>query len=173
MARTKKKAVIKPRGRQIAHAGFTPKRQMEFLALLSVGWAIKHAAEKVGVTKQAVYDLRKSDPAFAAAWEEAKENGMHRLEEEASRRAMGWADTWTDKDGVEHTAFKYSDTLMIFLLKSMDPRKYRESMDININERRHILIDLVQVEKDEDTGRLMLVDENQPPLLTSGEGNDG
>ena len=167
-----KKNIPKPKGRQIAPTTLPPKKQAEFLALIAMGWAVLHAAQRVGVTKYNVYDLRQRDPAFAEAWEAAKEDGQHRLEEEATRRAMGWVEVHQDKSGEPYESYKCSDTLMIFLLKSMDPRKYRESMDININERRHITIDLVQVEKDEDTGRLMLVDENQPPLLTSGEGND-
>ena len=166
------KAVVKPKGRQIAPTSFTIKRQARFLALLAVGWAITHAAEKVGISRITAYELRERDPAFAKLWEEARDSGKERLEEEASRRAMGWTEIRVDRDGNERETFNYSDTLMIFLLKAQDPKKYRDQLDITLNEKRHITIDLVQVEKDKDSGRLMLVDEIQPPLLTSGEGND-
>jgi hypothetical protein len=138
--------------------------------LIAGGWAVLHAATKIGIIKQTAYELRNRDSAFAEAWEAAKEDGQHRLEEEANRRAMGWVEVHTDKLGEPYESYKCSDTLMIFLLKSMDPRKYRETMDISISEKRHIVLDLMMVEKDENTGRLMLVDEMQPPLLTSGEG---
>lgn len=162
----------RPKGRQIAPTSFTPKRQAEFLSLITVGWAVLHAATRVGIIKQTAYELRNRDPAFAEAWAAAKEDGQHRLEEEANRRAMGWIEVHTDKSGEEYESYKCSDTLMIFLLKSMDPRKYRDQLDVTLNEKRHIILDLMLVEKDENTGRLMLVDEMQPPLLTSGGGEE-
>ncbi len=81
------------------------------------------------------------------------------------RRVLG-------KDGQVHYVKKHSDLLLMFLLKARNPQMYRDRMDISISERRHIIVNLFKVEKDEATGRLMLVDEQQPPLLASGEGND-
>lgn len=49
------------------------------------------------------------------------------LEQEARRRAVdGVEDFRLDRDGGEHTFRRYSDTLLIFLLKAKRPDVYRE-----------------------------------------------
>ena len=46
------------------------------------------AAAVAGTSRTRVYELRKADPAFASAWEEAEEIATDRLEDEARRRAL-------------------------------------------------------------------------------------
>ena len=41
-----------------------------------------------GSSRTRVYELRKADPAFATAWDEAEEAAVDRLEDEARRRAV-------------------------------------------------------------------------------------
>lgn len=99
---------------------------------------LEHLATTANVTKSAaaacidrsvVYDLRKSDQAFATAWDEALTLGVGALEDECVRRAH---------EGIEEPVWykgeqcgsvrKYSDTLLIFLLKARDPKTYRENV---------------------------------------------
>ena len=49
---------------------------------------------------------------------------------------------------------------------------YREQFDLNVREERRIIVDLLPVVKDEETGKLVLADDTVP-LLAAGEGNDG
>jgi len=55
----------------------------------------------------------KTDPHYAAAFEEAREMAAQHLEDEAVRRAMGG-----------------SDTLLIFLLKAFKPEVYKERHEV-------------------------------------------
>jgi hypothetical protein len=175
MARAKKKAngkaVVKapsrPRKRMVC---WTTKKKMEFLALVALGWTVVAAAQEVKMSKNAVYELRNRDSAFLEAMEKAYEESTALLEGVAFKKAVGWIQPVIQKDGTVLMMEKHDPILLMFLLKARKPRMYRDQIDVNINEKRHITIDLVMVEKDEATGRLMLVDEMQPPLLTSGEG---
>ena len=151
---------------------WTPKKKAEFLTLISLGMAVAHACQKVGMSRASAYGLRDTDPDFSKRWADCYDSSTEILEQECYRRAKGWEEERILPGGVVHTVEKYDNLLLMFLLKARKPRTYRDQIDVNINERRHITIDLVQVEKDEATGRLMLVDENQPPLLGPGEGND-
>ncbi len=63
---------------------------------------------------------------------------------------------------------EYSDLLLIFLLEPRKPEMYRERMDVNVKEKRRIVIDLLPVEKDSKMGQLRVV-EDAPPLLSARE----
>ncbi len=78
------------------------------------------------------YNWRKGDEAFATAWDEALDAGTDALEDEAVRRAH---------EGVEEPVFyqgeevarvrKYSDNLLMFLLKGRRPERFRERTEIS------------------------------------------
>jgi hypothetical protein len=152
---------------------WTPKRKIEFLALLAIGWTVVAAAQEVSMSQSSVYEMRERDPEFLAAMEEAYEESTKLLEGVAYKKAAGWVERVIQKDGSVRMMEKHDPILLMFLLKARKPKMYRDQVDININETRHIIVDLLPVRKDEVTGKLMVVDEEQPPLLTSGEGNDG
>jgi hypothetical protein len=82
-----------------------------FLKVLSERGNVSEAARKAGITRGNAYHFRAEDPEFAAAWDEAKETAVDRLEEIAFRRAE-----------------KQSDALMTLLLKSLRPEVYRETV---------------------------------------------
>lgn len=98
-----------------------------FLEALERTGNVSEAARQAGISRVTAYDRRRSDAAFAAAWEHSLEVATDALEAEARRRAL---------DGVEEPVFyqgaecgrirKYSDTLMIVLLKAHRPAKYSE-----------------------------------------------
>lgn len=91
-----------------SHAPTSEPRE-RFLIALGEGLSVAGAAKLAGVGRQTVYDWRKRDASFAAAWDDAIETGTDNLEDEARRRAMN-----------------SSDTLMIFMLKARRPDKYKE-----------------------------------------------
>lgn len=74
---------------------------------------VTHAAARAGVARSTVYAAIDADPTFSADWREARESAIEGLERVAIQRAV---------DG--------SDTLLIFLLKSLRPERYRDNVKI-------------------------------------------
>ena len=83
---------------------------------------VSAAARHAGRPRSYVYDCRRRDAAFGAAWADALEEEADRLELEALRRAV---------DGVDEDKFfqgavvgqitRYSDNLLMFLLRARRP----------------------------------------------------
>jgi hypothetical protein len=107
-----------------------PKRRAFLAAYCEVG-NVSEAAKIAGVNRLAHYDWLHRDERYAELFEQAHEIACDHLESEARRRAI---------EGVEEPVFyhgevcgtirKYSDTLLIFLLKGVRPDKYRDNATI-------------------------------------------
>lgn len=105
--------------------------QAKFLKELARKGNVTVACDKAKIDRTWAYEVRNQDPEFAQAWDVALEEATERLEAEARRRAA---------DGVLEPIYyqgkrvgsvrKYSDTLLIFLLKAHAPDKYRERSSI-------------------------------------------
>ncbi len=105
----------------------TAKKRQAFLAALAETANVLRSSEIARVARRTAYDWKAADPDFADAWERALDIGTDALEDEAVRRAH---------DGVDEPVFyqgkacgvvrKYSDTLLIFLLKGRRPERYRD-----------------------------------------------
>lgn len=114
----------------------TAKKRARFLAALAGCGNVTRAAEAAGIHRDTAYAWRHADPAFAADWDSAFDEAAPVLEEEAFRRAHdGVEEPLTcgkglvlDADGVPVTVHRYSDTLLMFLLKGVKPEKYRENV---------------------------------------------
>lgn len=103
------------------------KARAGFLELLSCGWSITHAAERVGSHRNRFYELRDADEDFAAAWAHAYEAGTDVLRDEARRRAVdGWDEPVYQGGQLAGHVRKFSDVLLIFELKRRDP-SYRDN----------------------------------------------
>lgn len=97
---------------------------------------VSESCTNVGIDRRAtVYDWQELDDQFAAGWREAELVATEVLETAARRRAVDGVTTTTPifHQGeviyeVEET--KYSDTLLIFLLKARAPEKYRERVQM-------------------------------------------
>lgn len=73
------------------------------------------------------YDWKREEPEFFAAWEEAYQAGTEALEDEARRRAVdGWDEPRFYEGEQCGVVRKYSDTLLMFLLKSRDPARFAD-----------------------------------------------
>lgn len=105
----------------------TVRRKAGFLAAFAVSGNVSAACVEAGVSRRVVYDWKGNDPSFLEAFEEAELASTEALEEEARRRAaIGTEEpVWHNGQQVG-TVRKYSDTLLIFLLKARNPSKYRE-----------------------------------------------
>ena len=108
---------------------FTPERQQHFIKTLSETGSVSTAAALAGSSRTRVYELRKVDPAFATAWEEAEEITADRLENEARRRAVegvpeplvSAGKLVRDDDGQPIMVRRYSDNLLQALMRARRP----------------------------------------------------
>jgi hypothetical protein len=112
-----------PAGRRLTARGIAG-----FLEALAETGMVVEAAARAGVPRASLYRKKAADADFAAAWAAALETGLDGLRDEAVRRA---------RDGVEQTVWyrgepvgtvrRYSDQLLMFLLRAHQPAVYRES----------------------------------------------
>lgn len=142
-------------GRKVLHL----KKRKLFLEELARSGNVSAAANFAGLARNDFYDVRKEDPEFAAAWETAIEQAADALELEAHRRGHDGVDepvfgrVEKDRDGEIGTIRKYSDTLLIFLLKGVKPDKYRERRDVTANVKVASIADLVAEAAKEGDGK--------------------
>jgi hypothetical protein len=114
----------------------TQARQKRFLVALSDTGSVTTAVAVAGTSRTRVYELRKADPAFATAWNESEEIAADRLEDEARRRAIeGVSEPLVSAgklvrgdDGQPITVRRYSDHLLLALLKAHRPPRRERSV---------------------------------------------
>lgn len=113
----------------------TPKKrrpfrwERAFLATLAQTGNVSESAVGARIARSVVYQAREEHPDFAARWDAALEEAADRLEQEARRRAVeGVAEPVFYRGDECGTVQRYSDTLLIFLLKGARPDKYRETV---------------------------------------------
>lgn len=102
-----------------------------FLTALGEGMTISAAAEQAGFARRAdLYEHRDVDEGFAARWDEIVERTTEEMEQEAYRRAVeGWIEReiFDDDGNVIGHVRKFSDGLLMFMLKARRPGVYREN----------------------------------------------
>lgn len=104
-----------------------PQREA-FLAALSEGLSVHHAAGTVGRERRRFYNLRERDEAFAELWRDAYDAGTMVLEDEARRRALEGIEEPVYQGGkLVGTVRRYSDRLLEVLLRARRPEMYREN----------------------------------------------
>lgn len=107
------------------------RKKRAFLAAYSEGGTVTAAAELADIARETHYAWLRIDPVYAAAFRQADEHAADRLEAEARRRAVeGVEESIYHQGKVVGTVQRYSDTLLIFLLKGNKPEKFREHMDM-------------------------------------------
>lgn len=112
----------------------TPKKIEKFLATLSVCGNVTRSALEAGLNRTTLYRKRSEDKDFAREWETALEMGNEALEDEARRRAYeGWEEPVWHKGQECGTVRKFSDTLLIVLLKAHKPEKYADRKKVDLN----------------------------------------
>ncbi len=133
-------------------------RQEAFLEEYKLCATITHAAKIALIARRRHYKWLDNDPAYAAAFEEAKIAATDALVAEARRRAtQGVEEAVYYKGEVVGTIRKYSDTLLIFLLKGALPEVYRERYEISGGDQA------IRVKS--DPGRETLTDETLRKLI--------
>lgn len=111
--------------------------QAAFIEALCDTGNVSESAKEAQVSRMYVYEQRRADQLFATAWDDALDQASDLLEKEARRRAHdGWDEPVFGSmgtglgSGEVGTVRKYSDTLLIFLLKGARPEKYRDRHEI-------------------------------------------
>lgn len=116
-----------PVPRKYRYDGWTPERQRAFIAGLAETGSVKHAAQRINMSPEGAYYLRRQKGAeeFRAAWDAALDFGVQSLADIAIERA---------KEGVAVPVFYkgeqvgekrwYNDRLLMFILKHHMPSKY-------------------------------------------------
>lgn len=111
------------------HTKLTPEKRLRFLEVLSNTANVTRAAEDIGMARTYMYEIRDADADFAKAWDASVQLGTSALEDEATRRASeGWDEPVFYQGEQTGLVRKFSDTLLIFLLKARDPEKYSDRL---------------------------------------------
>jgi hypothetical protein len=119
----------------------TPARQERFLKALAETGNITAAVALAGTSRTRVYELRKADENFQAAWDEAENSASDKLEAEAWRRAVDGVQEplvsggkiVRDDDGNPIATRRYSDAMLTLLLKARRPEKFRERSSVEMS----------------------------------------
>ena len=102
--------------------GWTPQRQVDFIAALADSGCVAVAAREVGMTVQSCYRLRRSPGAenFAAAWDAALHQASKMLADLAFDRAINGSDEPIfDREGRRvGRRMRHNDKLLMFLLRA-------------------------------------------------------
>lgn len=109
----------------------TPKRDWKeiFLTKLRKSPNVSAAARAAGYSRQWAYQIRASDPDFAAEWDDAIDESMDVAEGEIYRRAVRGVVKRVFYKGEEIDRVReYSDTLLMFMAKAYRPDKYKETV---------------------------------------------
>ena len=112
----------------------TRERRERFLKALAETGIVSAAVAIAGTSRTRVYELRKRDAGFALAWAEAEEVAADALEAEAWRRAVEGVPeplvsagrVVRDDDGAPLAIRRYSDMLMLALLKARRPERFKD-----------------------------------------------
>lgn len=93
------------------------------------------ACERANIVRSTAYDAR-VDEDFARAWDEIEAETTDAMEREAYRRGVeGVSEPLVSAGKLVTNVQKYSDTLLIFMLKARKPGVYRENVKVEHSGR--------------------------------------
>lgn len=120
----------KPQRRRKESYPFRAANKRRFLASIALTGNVGISAAQIGIHRATHYVWLKEDPDYAAAFAAAMEDAADHLEAEARRRAVeGWIEPVFYRGKEVGGVRKYSDTLLIGLLKGARPEKYRDRVE--------------------------------------------
>lgn len=119
----------------------TTKKKKDFLAKYAKLGNITYAAKEAGIDRTTHFKWIAKDEAYAAKFASAREEAADLLEAEVLRRGVQGVDEPVFYQGeVCGYIRKYSDVLLIFLLKGTRPEKFRDRMEIADPQGRNPLL---------------------------------
>ena len=107
--------------------------RQRFLTHYSNSGNITWSAKRAGIDRGLVYTWQEESDQFAAAFREADLKATEVLEREAWRRANeGIAEPVYQHGKLVGTIQRYSDNLLMFLLRARAPERYRDRVDVSV-----------------------------------------
>lgn len=140
--------VGRKRGEGVPQAALTEERKEVFLSELRRHGIVNAAARAAsphasGTCSASFYALRRSDPEFAAAWDDAIEQATGSVELEIHRRAVeGYDEPVYQKGELVGTVTKYSDRLLELRAKALMPNKYIERRAVELSANLNVTQEL-------------------------------
>lgn len=125
--------------------GWKPHVQRAFIAALAETGSVRAACQAVGRSDHGAYQLRRHPDAheFRAAWDEALDYGVKRIEDAAVDRAIyGTEETIHYHGDLVATRRRYNERLVMFILRSRLPDRYTDGRARGLNA-----LDRQQLEK--------------------------
>lgn len=126
----------------------TPKRaagREAFLSNLAELGNVRDACRAAGIGRSTAYEWRQ-DITFAGAWDAALEEAADALEGEARRRAVeGVEEPIYHRGEVVGHVQRYSDTLLIFLLKGLRPERFNVEGFVRLAEHKILTVELAEL----------------------------
>lgn len=108
-------------------------KKASFLAAYADTGNITTSAQIAGIARPTHYDWMQDDPEYVTAFLQAEGQAIDSLEREARRRAIEGTEEPVYQGGREvGTIRKFSDVLLIFLLKGARPQKYRDNSRVEV-----------------------------------------
>ena len=132
---------------------------------------VKYSCQVAHINRVTFYRWKANDKAFAALLAEAEPDACDTLEYAAYERAVKGIESYVvsqgklvyDPDGKPLVERKYSDTLLITLLKARIPEKYRDKQQIDLNAQITTLADTAKAELLADLEQAILHDGQASP----------
>lgn len=121
------------------HDGWTPDKQVAFIEALAECACVNEAAQRVGMTATAAYQLRRRTDAqsFRMAWQAALDHAVERVSDAAFSRALNGVARPVFYQGEQVGERRYFDErLVMFILRYRDPVRYGAWLD-NMDYERH------------------------------------
>ena len=119
-------------------------KKRAFLTVYVKTATISKAAHAAKISRSSHYEWLKKDPKYVVAFTEAQEEATEGLEAEARRRAVdGWLEPVFYQGELVARVRKFSDTLLIFLLKGARPGKYRENVRLSGDDAQPLVFKMV------------------------------
>jgi len=125
--------VKNPPPRRHRHDGWTVERQKTFLETLAASASVSDAARAVDMSRTSAYKLynRADAGAFRAAWDQALAAARNVLASTAYDRAINGVEEIVYHKGTRvGVRWKYSDRLLMFLLRVRDPLNFAPLDDL-------------------------------------------
>jgi hypothetical protein len=128
-----KKRAPRP-GSRDAEAAARRRKQNLFLQAFAEHATVSAAAKAAAIGRRTHYLWLETDSDYAARFKDAEDDVTEALETEARRRAqLGVEEPIYYKGAPVGAVRRYSDTLLIFLLKARRPNVYRERIDHDVH----------------------------------------
>jgi hypothetical protein len=113
--------------------GATDRARERFLKSYALCGNVTTAAKAAGVGRSTVYVWQEDEPDFVLAMRQADLQATEVLEQEAWRRAReGIAEPVFQHGKEVGTIQRYSDQLLMFLLRARAPERYRDRVDVSV-----------------------------------------